>query len=157
MKPIVNDESLRTEVVKELEADPEVAAGHISVTAANGAVTLLGHVATYHEKHAAVRAAERIDAVRVVADDIEVRDPSLHERADDEIADEIARVRGRDFDAPDSVGVQVRDGRVVLHGEVSSESERDAIEDKARHLTGVRAVDNLIRVAPPTQVTGGAA
>src|SRR5262249_14942606 len=88
----------------------------------------------------------RVDAVRVVADDIAVREPSLHERADDEIAEEIARLRGLAPHSRDSVGVQVRDGRVILHGEVESESDRDAAERAARQLSGVRAVDNLIRV-----------
>ena len=59
--------------MKELECDPEVDAKHISVTAANGAITLGGHVIAYHEKHVAVRAAERVPAVKAVADDIEGR------------------------------------------------------------------------------------
>jgi osmotically-inducible protein OsmY len=152
MKPIVNDEALRDAVVKELEADPEVAAKYISVTAIDGAITLAGHVMTYHEKHVAVRAAERVAAVIALADDIEVRPPALHERADDEIAEEIAHLRRRNVQSPDSVGVQVHDGRVILHGEVESASERDAVESAARRLTGVRAVDNLIKVKAQTEL-----
>jgi osmotically-inducible protein OsmY len=152
MKPIVSDTILRDDVLKELETDPEVVAKHISVAAADGAVTLRGHVMTVHEKHVAVRAAERVPAVRVVADNIEVQEPALHERADDEIADEIAHRRGRHLGSPDSVGVQVRDGRVILHGEVESASQRDAVESAARQLTGVRAVDNLIKVKPQLTV-----
>jgi osmotically-inducible protein OsmY len=123
-------------VVKELEDDPEVAAKHISVTANDGAIALAGHVVAVHEKHAAVRAAERVPAVRAVADDIEVRDPSLHERADDEIAGEIAHLRRWGDEIPDSVGVQVRDGRVILHGQVESASQRDAAENEVHPLTG---------------------
>jgi hypothetical protein len=93
MKPVVSDTILRDAVIKELEDDPEVIAKHIWVTAIDGAVTLAGHVMTIHEKHVAVRAAERVEVVRAVADAIEVRAPSLHERADDEIAEEIAHLR----------------------------------------------------------------
>jgi BON domain len=57
--------------------DPEVVAKHISMIALDGAVTLAGHVTTIHEKHVAVRAAERVEAVRAIADDIEVRPSSL--------------------------------------------------------------------------------
>jgi len=146
MKPIVSDNILRDAVVKELESDPEVAAEHIWVTAVEGAITLAGHVMTIHEKHVAVRAAERVQAVRAVADDIEVRSPSLHERADDEIAEEIAYVRGWGTEIPDSVGAQVREGRVFLHGRVESATQRDAVESAVRQLTGVRAVSNLIKV-----------
>jgi osmotically-inducible protein OsmY len=153
MKPIVSDKIVRDAVVKELESDPEVAAKHISVTALDGAIALGGHVMTIHEKHAAVRAAERVPAVRAVADDIEVREPSLHERADDEIAEEIAHLRSWRTQIPDAVAAQVRDGRVILHGEVESASQRDAAESAVRQLTGVRVVDNLIKVKPQTEPT----
>src|SRR5207248_1958506 len=113
---------------KELDSDPEVVAKHISVTAIDGAITLGGHVMSIHEKHVAVRAAERVDAVRAVADDIEVREPSLHERADDEIAQEIAHLRSAGGPIPDSVAAQVRNARVILHGQVESATQRDTAE-----------------------------
>jgi osmotically-inducible protein OsmY len=136
MKPIVSDKFLRDAVVKELDHDPEVVAKHISVTAVDGAITLGGHVTTNNEKHVAVRAAERIDAVRAVADDIEVRPPSLHERADDEIAEEVGHLRSWGGPIPDRVAVEVRDGRVILHGHVESASERDTAESAVRELAG---------------------
>ena len=151
MKPLVSDEILRTAVVKELEDDPELMdAKHISVTAIDGAVTLGGHVMTIHEKHVAVRAAEQADGVRAVADEIEVKEASLHERADDEIAEEIANLRGWGAEIPDSVAVQVRDGRVILHGEVESTSQSESAESAVRQLIGVGVVDNLIKVRTPT-------
>lgn len=153
MKPIISDKILRDAVVKELESDPEVSAKHISVTAIDGAIILRGHVARDHDKHAAVRAVERVRAVRAVADDIEVRPPSLHERADDEIAEQIAHLRSWHTQIPDSVSAQVRDGRVILHGQAESTAERDAAESAVRPLTGVRVVDNLIEVRPGTEST----
>ena len=59
MKPTVSDKNLRDAVEKELDSDPEVVAKHISVTAIDGAIMLGGHVMSIHEKHVAVRAAER--------------------------------------------------------------------------------------------------
>lgn len=153
MKPVISAETLRDAVVKELECDPEVIAKHISVTAIDGAITLGGHVMTIHEKHVAVRAAERVPAVRAVADAVEVRPPSLHERADDEIAEEIAHLQSWEGPIPDSVAAQVRDGRVILHGQVEAATQRDAAESAVRQLTGVRVVDNLIRVKPQTEPT----
>ena len=147
MKPMMSDQELRDAVLKELADDPDVTATHISVTAVDGAITLRGHVAAIHQKHAAVRAAERVEAVRVVADDIEVEDPSLHERADDEIAEEIAHLRSWKAQIPDSVGVEIRNARVVLFGRVESASQRDDAASAIRRLTGVRVVDNLIEVA----------
>jgi osmotically-inducible protein OsmY len=156
MKPTVGDEILRNAVLKQLEHDPEVVAKHISVTAFDGAIALGGHVMTDHEKHVAVRAAERVEAVRAVADDIEVRELSLHERADDEIAEEIAHLRSWGAQIPDSVAAQVRDGRVILHGDVESAAQRDTAESAVRQLTGVRVVDNLINVTAQAEPTGAA-
>jgi osmotically-inducible protein OsmY len=153
MKWPVSDKALRDAVQRELESDPEVAAKYISVTAIDGAITLGGHVGTVHEKHVAVRAAERVRPVRAVADDIQVRPPSLHGRADDEIAEEIAHLRRWPAQIPDPVAAEVRDGRVVLHGQVESASERDAAESAVSQLTGVCVVDNLIKVKPPTEPT----
>lgn len=150
MKPALGNDDLREAVWKELDGDPEIAAQHISVTASDGAVALGGHVPTYHEKHAAVRAAERVEAVKAVADMIEVKEPTLHERADDEIAEEIAHLRGLFAGSPDSVAVQVRDGRVFLRGEVESESQRAAIASAASRLTGVKAVSDLLEVKSRT-------
>lgn len=146
MRPVVGDDLVRDAVVQELEADPEVGAEHIAVSAVDGAITLGGHVTGNHEKHEAVRAAERVPAVRAVADDIEVRAPSLHDRADDEIAEEIAHLRRWGAEIPDSVGAEIRDGRVILHGDVESGSQRAAVENAIRRLTGVHVVDNLIEV-----------
>jgi len=154
MKPIVSDKDLREAVEKELAADPEVSAQHVSVTAHDGAVALGGHVSSHHEKHVAVRAVERIDGVRALADDIEVREPSLHERSDDEIAEEIARIRARRVENTDSVGVEVSNGRVILHGSVDSEWLRDSIDSNARHITGVQAVSDLIEVKTDAEPTG---
>ena len=54
---------------------------------------------------------------------------------------------------PDSVAVQVRDARVIMHGEVESASQQGAAESAVRQLTGVRVVDNLIKVKPQTEST----
>lgn len=155
MKPPVNDDVLRASVCRELGSDPEVVANHISVSTVDGGVTLRGHVMTIHEKHAAARAAERVDGVRAVADEIEVREPALHERADDEIAEEVAHRRGRAPQSRDSLGVLVSDGYVTLHGVVDSAADRDAAESEARQLAGVRAVGNLIKVRAPVQLAAG--
>lgn len=153
MKPILDNETLRTAVEKELESDPEVDPRHISVTAVDGAITLGGSVVTYHQKHAAVRAAERVEAVMVVADEIAVGSESQNVNSDAAIAEEIAQLRAQDLEAPDSVGVQVRDGRVFLHGQVASTSDRDFVEGRAHGLAGAPAVVDLVEIKPQTNGT----
>jgi osmotically-inducible protein OsmY len=153
MKPTMSDKNLRDAVLRQLERDPEVFEKYISVTAIGAAIALGGHVMTVHEKHVAVRAAQQVPAVRAVADGIEVREPGLNKRADDEIAEEVAHLRGWGTEIPDSVGAQVRGGRVLLHGQVESAAQRAAAVRAVRQLPGVRGVDNLIKLESRTEPT----
>ncbi len=92
----MSDSELQSAVMQELEFDPQVDAAHIGVSAKDGAVTLTGHVSSYSEKVAAVRAAERVYGVRAVADEIKVKLPGSDVRDDTEIAAEIARATSDD-------------------------------------------------------------
>ncbi len=159
MRRVISNKGLRDAVVKELNSDPELFAKHISVTATDGAVTLGGHVMTIHEKHVALRAAQRVGAVRALADGLEVRDGGavVHASdtyADDRIAEEVAHLRGRGAPIPDSIRVHIRDGHVILHGQVDTGPERNAAARAVRDLPGVHAVDNLIKVRTPTEKSG---
>ena len=73
-------------VLAELSWDPSITAGHIGVTAANGVVTLSGHVGTFAEKRAAEAAAGRVCGVKAIAEKIEVQLPFAMKREDDQIA-----------------------------------------------------------------------
>jgi osmotically-inducible protein OsmY len=77
MKQLLSDRALQDAVVEQFADDSEVAvAKHISVTARAGAVTLGGHVETYHEKLAAVR-ARRLTGVHAVTNLIVVSPASF--------------------------------------------------------------------------------
>src|SRR5438034_5596920 len=67
------DVRLRDAVMRELDWDPEVDASAIGVAARDGIVTLTGYVDNYAGKLAAERTARRVQDVRAVASDIEVR------------------------------------------------------------------------------------
>src|SRR5262245_44945143 len=108
---------------------------------------------TIREKHAAVRAAERVEAARAVADDIEAKEASLHERDDDEIAEEIGHLRSGGAQIPDSVAAQAVADASSCMARSSRASERDTAESAVRQLTGVRAIDNLIKVEAHTEPT----
>ena len=56
-----SDTEIRDDVINELRWDPQITdPDAIGVAVSDGAVTLTGHVATYTEKLAAARAAERV-------------------------------------------------------------------------------------------------
>jgi osmotically-inducible protein OsmY len=135
--------------MRELEWDPSVDAAHIGVAAKDGAVTLTGHVSTYSQKWAAVRAAERVFGVKAVADELEVNLPSSHERTDTELAHAAVNVLQWHVQVPDDrVRVTVRDAWITLEGEVEWQYQREAAERCLHNLTGVRGVTNLIAMRP---------
>jgi osmotically-inducible protein OsmY len=142
------DKRLQEAVMRELEWDPKVDSAHIGVSAKDGAVTLTGHVTTYSEKMAAVRAAERVYGVKAVADELEVKLSSLTKRDDTDIAEEIARELRWNTTIPDAVDAEVRDGWVTLRGEVEWTYQKNAAERAVRDVTGIRGVSNLITIKP---------
>jgi osmotically-inducible protein OsmY len=140
----MDDKALQEAVMNELEWDPEIDSAHIGVAARDGAVTLSGHVSSYSEKWAAVKAAERVKGVVAVADELEVRLPTSSVRDDSDIAESIARALRSNASVPDSVDAEVRNGYVTLRGEVDWNYQREAAERVARHTMGVKGVSNLI-------------
>lgn len=70
MKP---DVQLRAEVLNELRREPTVDASQIGVAVKDGVVTLTGQVASYRQRHAAEQAIKRIDGVKSVADELDIK------------------------------------------------------------------------------------
>ena len=151
LKSAAGDLRLREDVVAELEWDPRVDPWDLHVHAADGAVSLRGTVTTYVQRRAAVRAAERVQGVKAVADSIEVMLAPDVERKDSELAAEIAHERTWNTALPDTVEVEVRSGQVVLRGHVAHPHQREEAARAVHHLVGVRGVANLIDVKPHSE------
>lgn len=148
-----NDNQLKQAVLSELNWEPSVDAAQIGVTAKDGVVTLMGHVTTYGQKHAAETAARRVKGVAAVAEEIEVKLPFETERGDDEIAAAAVDRLGWDASIPrDAVQVKVEKGWVTLSGEVDWYYQKSAVEQEIRWLMGVVGVSNqiIIKVRPDT-------
>lgn len=148
MKPETTDKTIEQAVMRELEWDPAVSAAHIGVTAKDGALVLTGHVGSYAERLAAVRAAERVYGVRAVADELDVKPAGASADSDEQIAETILRQLRANARVPDTVKVEVRNGFVTLRGTVEWSFQRDAAERPIEHLRGVYSVENLIAVKP---------
>lgn len=148
----VSEAQLRQDVIDELEFEPSVNAAHVGVTAEKGIITLSGHVGSYVEKQAAVAAARRINGVKAVADDIEVRYPSEKKTADDQIAKRAVDILSWDHVIPaDAIKVTVRDGFVTLNGIVDWHYQKKSAEDDVHKLSGVRGIFNNIELRPLVQ------
>jgi osmotically-inducible protein OsmY len=142
------DTQLQKDVMDELKWEPSVTAAEIGVSAANGVVTLNGTVPTYAEKWAAERAAQRVEGVTVIADDIQIEPSGVHTRSDTEIATCAAASLNSHVWVPTDIKVTVRNGWVTLTGMVNWAFQQRAATDSVCFLAGVKGVVNDIFLKP---------
>jgi osmotically-inducible protein OsmY len=145
-----SEAEIRDDVIDELRWDPQIPEPDaIGVAVTDGAVTLTGHVATYAQKLAAARAAERVKGVKAVANEIKVELAGMG-RDDADIAAAIARILDWDVQIPEgTVHARVENGWVILAGEVGYDFQRREVERMVRNIRGVLGVTNTITVEPP--------
>lgn len=142
---------LQQDVLQKLKYEPSVDASEIGVTAKDGIVNLAGNVNNYAEKYAAARAAERVEGVRAVTDEIKVELPSTHARNDKDIARAVLNALQWDVRIPaDLIKVKVEKGWITLTGEVDLKYQQRAAEKAVRYLRGVKGVSNQISLKRPS-------
>src|SRR5258708_5678395 len=151
-----SDEEIKRDVEAELKWDPDIDATDIAVSTKNGVVTLVGYVPSYLMKYEAEKAAKRVAGVVGVANDLEVRLPSIDERPDPEIArDAVAAIKSRLPISWDHIKVIVKNAWITLEGEVEWNYQRQTAEEAVRALKGVKGVTNSVVVKPraaPTDI-----
>ena len=149
MKP---DHEIELDVKDELQWDPNLDATDIAVSVKKGVVTLAGFVKNYADKYEAESAATRVAGVLGVANDIEVRMPSVDERPDPEIArDAVAAIKSQLPISSENIKVIVKDGWVTLEGQVEWQYQRSTAENSVRRIKGIKGVSNLIQLKPHAQ------
>ena len=143
------DSDIKRDVEAELRSDPRIDATDIGVAAKDGVVTLSGFVKRYTDKFEAEAAAKRVAGVVGVANDIEVRIPTIDQRPDPEIArDAVAAIKSRLPYSGEHIKVLVSKGWITLEGEVEWRYQREEAERAVRRLKGVSGVINSIKVEP---------
>jgi osmotically-inducible protein OsmY len=147
-----SDSEIERDVKEELTWDPDLDASDIAVSVKNGVVTLTGFVKSYADKYEAEAAAKRVAGVVAVANDIQVRMPSVDERPDPEIArDAVAAIKAQLPISSEKMKVVVKDGWITLEGEVEWQYQRATADNAVRRIKGVKGVTNLIQVKPHTE------
>ncbi len=147
------DTQLQKDVMDEIKFEPSTTSAQIGVSAANGVVTLSGTVATYAEKWAVERAAERVQGVKGIAEEITIKLKGLHARTDAEIAEAAINAIKWHVWVPDDIQVVVAQGWVTLKGEVTSQYQRTAAKDAVCFMSGVMGVSNDIILKTKVQAT----
>jgi len=145
---IKSDLEIKQDIIDELDWDPAVDATELGVAVDDGVVILSGWADRYITKLAAEAAAQRIDGVRAVANEIVIKAKGT--RTDADIAKMVANVLEANSAVPrERVEVTIKNGDVTLQGEVDAAFQRTAAADAIRYLPGVRDVINLITIRRP--------
>lgn len=150
--PVRSDDEIRNSVLMELKWDPKVTSDDIGVAVKDGVVTLTGFVPSYWEKSAAEKASKRVYGVKAVANDIEVK--LLSSRTDPEIARDIVHELESHISIPaNKIKATVRNGWVILEGNVDWQYQKLLAESAAKKIRGVIDVANNIEVKPVVSPT----
>jgi osmotically-inducible protein OsmY len=141
------DTDLRSRVERQLDWEPEITSTEIGVSAANGVIRLTGFVNSYAEKLAAERAVLRTYGVSAVANDLEVKPP--FKKTDADIASAAVNALQQRVDVPDEkIKLTVKNGWIILEGNVDWYYQKNAAELAVKYLSGVKGVTDHIQVKP---------
>ncbi|MDB5601197.1 MAG: hypothetical protein JWN71_3241 [Xanthobacteraceae bacterium] len=144
-----SDKEIERDVKEELEWNPDLDATDIAVSVKQGVVTLAGFVKSYTDKYEAEAAAKRVAGVVGVANDIEVRLPSVDERPDPDIArNAVAAIKSQLPISSEHIKVIVKHGWVTLEGQVEWQYQKNTAETAVRRIKGVKGVSNMITLKP---------
>lgn len=139
------DEKLKEDITTELQWEPSINATQVGVAVKNGVVTLTGHLDTYAEKYAIERTVARVEGVKAIAVELDVKLMAGHRRSDTDIALAAESALKWHVGVPaDRILVKVEKGWITLKGEVEWDYQRKNAERALRSLTGVVGVSNSI-------------
>lgn len=148
------DSQLQQDVMAELKWEPSVHAAQIGVEVKDGVVTLAGEVSSFAEKWNAERAAQRVQGVKALAVEMNVKLSGMGMRTDADIAESAKNILSWSSAFPDNaVKVLVEGGWLTLSGEVEWQYQRQSAADSLRHLAGVTGVSNQIAIKPMLSAT----
>lgn len=155
----VEDLQIQTAVLEAFNRSPDLGGKSIVVKVQDKMVTLSGTVDTPTQRSGAEQAAQAVDGVTGVTNNLTVANPQAPAEppanvpAVDQNADLAKRVKFELYDSgafdTATMTVTAADGAVTLSGTVRSRAEQLLAERVAQGVPGVKKVINELRVAQP--------
>ena len=142
-----SDADIARAALDALEWDSMVPDERIKVTVEQGWLTLEGEVEWNYQRESAARVVRNLSGVRGISNLIVVRPRAKIDPG--KVKHQIFEAfrRNADLDAR-RIGVDAKDGKVVLHGNVHNWTEVDEAQRAAWSVPGVSDVDNQLVVVP---------
>jgi osmotically-inducible protein OsmY len=140
-----SDADIAAAALSALKWDTTVPEDRVKVTVRSGWITLEGKVDWGYQKDSAERVVRNLTGVTGLTSQITVK--SRVKPGDVKNKIEAAFKRSAELDAR-RVGVEARDGKVILHGNVHSWTEKEQAEQAAWAAPGVSEVENRLTVTP---------
>jgi osmotically-inducible protein OsmY len=142
------DTDILKDVTAELKMEPGLRDDDVAVGVRDAVVTLAGYVDSYADKWRAETVVGRINGVKAVVNDIEVKLPTASERPDPDIARAVLDALKWNVLVPhEELKVTVENGWVTLRGTVDWYYQKEEAERTVGNITGVKGVSNLVTVA----------
>ena len=149
-----SDYEIKEDVLAQLLWERNITETEIGIIVENGVVTLSGVVDSYTKKLAAEKAAKKVDGVKAVALDIEVKYGTDYKKTDKEIAKAVINALQWNISVPDDkITIKVEDGWVYLSGELKWFYQKDAAKKAVENLLGVKGVINSIQIKQAVEPT----
>lgn len=147
-----NNAELQTDVQNAIKWEPLLHAAEIGVTVKDGVVSLTGVVDSYAKKLEAENATKKVIGVKAIVEKIEVKFPSTWTKTNLEVANEVLAALKSNWAVPsDDIIVKVEDGWVTLEGQVPWNYQKDAAKNAIHYLTGVKGINNNIKIKSDVQ------
>ncbi len=143
------DDDLQHLVQRRLASDPYLRSSRVHVEVDRSSVTLSGEVNSLNARRRAQWLIEQVRGVSRVRNELKLVDRlsgAARTASDNEILAAITDVVGEDKRLGQAIQFSVKDGVVVLHGQVSSVERKRFYRELIQRIRGVRQVENLLEV-----------
>ncbi len=144
------DSSLYTDVSEKLRFELNIDDSDITVAIkSSGIVVLAGKVKSYTEKRLAEEAVEKIEAVRGIANKLEVYLSASYRRDDADIVKAALNTLKWIYFIPyKQIKIAVEKGHLIMDGEVEYNCQKERAQSAVQDLYGVTFVTNNLKVKP---------